>query len=235
MWQLIAIAYVTTGLELALFTRASAVIKESIIISGIADGSNTVWIVTTFRVAVYFAYVVSWPISVPRIFLKKNAGLASHYVGEEKTMFGLFGKKKEPASVMDAFVQSMYGNSPPPKTANLDQAIQIAFDQLLSNRIDKQEISKVATDLYNGPMPYSTHDLAISVALHFFIQPERILLLDGAHMLASMKARQWFEEQSLNIRIFESLSNKLYELYSPARIRQLTNMRLKELGLSPLD
>ena len=45
-------------------------------------------------------------------------------------MFGLFNKKK-PANALDEFIFGVYGNPPPPKRANVNQAIVIASDELL--------------------------------------------------------------------------------------------------------
>ena len=130
-------------------------------------------------------------------------------------MFGLFSKKNQSTTMMDEIINTMYGNPPPPKSAKLDQAIRIAFDELLLNLVSKQDITKIATNLNSGPIPYSTHDLAISIALHFFTQPERISQLREAQMLAKMNAFKWAKEEKLNPMIFDSFENSLYELYKP--------------------
>ncbi|MCI0561097.1 MAG: hypothetical protein MN733_21640, partial [Nitrososphaera sp.] len=68
-------------------------------------------------------------------------------------MFGFF--KKKPGNALDAFIFAVYGNPPPPKTAKLDEAIELAYEQLLMQVISRQEVAKLATDLNAGPIPYS--------------------------------------------------------------------------------
>ena len=82
-------------------------------------------------------------------------------------MFG-FSKKKKPENMAEQFIFAVYGNPPPPKTAKLDEAIQLAHEELLMGVVSREEVAEIATRLYALPTPYSTHDLALSVALNFF-------------------------------------------------------------------
>ena len=61
-------------------------------------------------------------------------------------MFG-FAKKKKPVSVLDQLIFTVYGNPPPPKTAKLDEAIQIAHDELLMGMVNREEVAKLAAEL----------------------------------------------------------------------------------------
>lgn len=54
--------------------------------------------------------------------------------------------------------------------------------------VEQQAVRKQGIDLAEGPIPYSTHDLALSIALNFFKQPEYIPRLFNAQLLARMKA-----------------------------------------------
>ena len=83
-------------------------------------------------------------------------------------MFGF--KKKKPATALDEFIFAVYGNPPPPKRADVEQAIALASDKLLLGVVDQRELRRQAIALAETPIPYSTHDLAVSVALHFFKQ-----------------------------------------------------------------
>ena len=49
-------------------------------------------------------------------------------------MFGLFSKKQKPKTALDQLIFTMYGNPPPPAgRANLDAAVTLAFENILSS------------------------------------------------------------------------------------------------------
>ena len=50
-------------------------------------------------------------------------------------MFG-FGKKKKPKTALDDFITAIYGNPPPPKRANVNEAARLASEELLMGNID---------------------------------------------------------------------------------------------------
>jgi hypothetical protein len=133
---------------------------------------------------------------------------------EKEHMFGLF-KKKKPANALDEFIFAMYGNPPPPKRANLKEAIAIASAELLLGVVAEQEVRELAEDLCSGPIPYSTHDLALSVALNFFRQPEYVPHLWNAQLIARLKAAQWFQEGLAVHLLVASFEDVLYKLYKP--------------------
>jgi hypothetical protein len=131
-------------------------------------------------------------------------------------MFGFF-KKQKPANALDAFIFAVYGNPPPPKRADLEQAISLA-SELLMGAVAEQELRSHAIALNDGPIPYSTHDLALSVALNFFKQPEYIPHLFDAQLLARMTAPQWFQGGLVVRPLAESFEEVLYtryKLYKP--------------------
>lgn len=130
-----------------------------------------------------------------------------------KCMFGIF--KKKPANALDAFIRSVYGNPPPPKTANIKDAIDIAHGELLMDVISKEDIAVKAAELYSGPIPYSTHDLALSVALHFFKQPNLVPELSTPQLMARMKVLEWAQERKVVVPLAQSFEAILYKLYKP--------------------
>lgn len=131
-------------------------------------------------------------------------------------MFGLFGKKKQaPANALDALIVALYGNPPPPKTAKLGDAIQLAHEELLLKLISKEEVTKVAVGLNSGPIPYSTHDLALSVALNFFKDSARVPQLRDAQLTARMAAMGWLTEKKVVPLLVQSFEDTLYKLYKP--------------------
>lgn len=131
-------------------------------------------------------------------------------------MFGLFNKKKKPQNALDELIFAMYGNPPPAKRANVGQAVGIAND-LLMGVIDENEVSRQAIALNDGPIPYSTHDLGLSVALNFFKQPENVPHLFDAQLLARMKMIEWLQEGLVAPMLVQSFESVLYELYKPGQ------------------
>jgi len=128
-------------------------------------------------------------------------------------MFGFFRKKK-PKNALDELIFAMYGNPPPSKRAKVGQAIDIA-NELLLESIDEKEVSRQAIALNEGPIPYSTHDLGISIALNFFQQPENVSQLFDAQLLARLKVIEWLEQGLVAPMLVQSFENTLYRLYKP--------------------
>ncbi len=131
-------------------------------------------------------------------------------------MFGLFSKKKKPQNALDEFIFAVYGNPPPAKRAHVGKAVEIA-SELLVGVIDEKEVSRQAIELNDGPIPYSTHDLALSVALNFFKQPEKIPQLFEAQLLARMKMLEWLENGLVAPMLVQSFENVAYKLYKPGQ------------------
>lgn len=77
-------------------------------------------------------------------------------------MFSIFKKKP---SAMDATVAAIYGPDAK-RTAVLSEATRIAHAELLDRQVSYVSLSEIGSELLNGPMPYSTHDLAVSIALN---------------------------------------------------------------------
>lgn len=130
-------------------------------------------------------------------------------------MFGFFKKKTGPANALEAFIFAVYGNPPPPKTARPEEAAQIACEDLLMGFVSKEEVAKLATEINAGPIPYSTHDLALSVALNFFKQPDLVPRLRDAQLLARMKALDWLQQRKVVPPLVQSFEEVLYKLYEP--------------------
>ena len=130
-------------------------------------------------------------------------------------MFGFFKKKPaQPANALEAMIFAIYGNPPPPKRANLEQAITLA-SELLMGVVTGEQLRTHAIALNDGPIPYSTHDLALSIALNFFKQPELIPHLFEAQLCARMTALQWFQDGLLVGPLAKSFGEVLYTRYKP--------------------
>jgi hypothetical protein len=129
-------------------------------------------------------------------------------------LFDLFSTKKKPETAMDVFIKAMYGDPPPPKRAKLSEAIDLAND-LLMGEVPEREIASLATQLNSGPIPYSTHDLALSVSLNFFKDPARISRLGTAQLMARMSMIEWLQEKKVAPLLVQSVEDTLYKLYKP--------------------
>ncbi|MEW6675874.1 MAG: hypothetical protein AB1348_07750 [Nitrospirota bacterium] len=125
--------------------------------------------------------------------------------------------KKKPTNLLDELIFSVYGNPPPPKTAKVDEAIEIAYKELLIGIVSKEDVTKLATDLNAGPIPYSTHDLALSVALHFFKQPDLVPRLGDAQLIARFKALKWSQQGKVVPPLVQIFEDILYNLYKVRR------------------
>ena len=129
-------------------------------------------------------------------------------------MFG-FSRKKKPANVLDEFIFAVYGNPPPPKRANLQEATCLASEDLLMDNVAESDVRAVAQDLSSGPIPYSTHDLALSIALNFFKRPDYLSRLQLAQMLARLKMMEWLQAGLVAPVLVRSFEDVLYKLYKP--------------------
>ena len=129
-------------------------------------------------------------------------------------LFDMFGGKKKPESALDGLIKAMYGDPPPPKRAKLSQAIVLA-NELLMGRVSERDITNLATQLDSGPIPYSTHDLALSVALNFLKQPERIPTLVEAQINTRVTMLGWYEEKKVAPMLVQTVEDTLFKLYQP--------------------
>jgi len=128
-------------------------------------------------------------------------------------MFG-FGKKK-PETLLDKFIFAVYGNPPPPKRANVGEAISLAANELLAGTVDEESVREQALALSSGPIPYSTQDLALATALHFFKQPQLVPHLGEAQLMARMNAMQWLQQGLAVPVLVKSFEDTLYTMYKP--------------------
>jgi len=126
-------------------------------------------------------------------------------------MFGFF--KKRLPTALDALIRVSYGDRPPAKSANLADASRIAHKDLLLEKISASEVQGCAKGLFDGPMPYSTHDLAVSISLNFFKNPELLNRLKGAQLNARIKVADWAREGKVVRLIAETFEAVLHNRY----------------------
>ena len=128
-------------------------------------------------------------------------------------MFGLF-KKKQP-TMADALIRTIYGPNPPRKSADLERSITIAHEDLLFERVPLSEVKEKASGLLKGPIPYSTHDLAVSTALGFFNNPEYVPALQECQIPARLRVLNWAKDGKVVKPFALSFENVLYRVYKP--------------------
>ena len=129
-------------------------------------------------------------------------------------MFGLFSKKQKPKTAIDSLIFTMYGNPPPPAgRANLDEAVNLAFDDLFGGLIEMELVREHTTELHAGKIPYTTHDLALSTATYFFKDVKYISKLRAVQVFARLEALQWCQSGLLHKELLRVFENDLYKLY----------------------
>lgn len=130
---------------------------------------------------------------------------------------------------MDAMIRVAYGDRPPTKSANLADASRIAQKELLLDKISASEVQGCAKGLFDGPMPYSTYDLAVSVSLNFFKNPELLVLLKGAQSNARIKVAGWAKEGKVVRLIAETFEKILHNRYQGIAVTPGENESEKNL------
>ena len=118
----------------------------------------------------------------------------------------------------------------------------MANTELLLKIVDYSEVVQQTRELASGPIPYSTHDLALSVAMHFFKLPNYMAALSSAQMLARVKMLEWLQAGLVAPLLVKGFEDVLYRLYKPRKptaydlIRNLVKARIRRsptIGLSP--
>lgn len=136
-------------------------------------------------------------------------------VKESRAIFGWF-KRKQPETHMDAFIKAAYGDKTK-NTANLSEAIALANGQLLQGKFDLREITGLATQLNDSPIPYSTCDLAASVALGLLkkVPMDARKGLMEVQLTARLTVVTWMKEGKVAPLLAEAFENTLYKDYHP--------------------
>lgn len=143
-------------------------------------------------------------------------------------MFGFLKKQRQP-STLDQIARAMYGDQK--KTADVQQAVHLAMD-LLAGAFDRAELARIADQLNSGPMPYSTHDLAVSVALNRFksVAPDDRHTLFSVQLKARMTVFSWFKDGQVHQMLAQAFEDTLYRDYKP--IQHVSHAT--KVGLDPI-
>lgn len=128
-------------------------------------------------------------------------------------MFGIF-KKKQPTA-LDGVIRAIYGDHPPKKTADLERAVTIAHEDILCDLVTLAEVRDVARGLLASPIPYSTHDLAVAVALSFFKKPEHFNSLKDVQLAARLRVLNWMKDGKVARGVTKIFEDTLYTAFKP--------------------
>lgn len=124
-------------------------------------------------------------------------------------------KQTKPKTAFDSLIHALYGDNPPPRTAILSDSIQIAHDDLLLGVIPLKEVTEVAKTQFESGIPYSTYDLAFSVALYFFKQHPVKQELFMAQLEATLILGDAVVDGRLNPVLAESFQSYTYTAFHP--------------------
>lgn len=124
-------------------------------------------------------------------------------------------KASKPTTAFDSLIHALYGDNPPPRTAILSDSIQIAHDDLLLGVIPLKEVREVAKTQFESGVPYSTYDLAFSIALYFFKERPVKQDLFMAQLASISILGDAVVGGKLNPILAESFQNYTYTAYHP--------------------
>jgi hypothetical protein len=124
-------------------------------------------------------------------------------------------KVSKPNTAFDSLIHALYGDNPPPRTAILSDSIQIAHDDLLLGVIPLKEVTEVAKTQFESGIPYSTYDLAFSIALYFFKEHPVKQDLFMAQLASISILGDAVVDGKLNPTLAESFQNYTYTVYHP--------------------
>ena len=96
-----------------------------------------------------------------------------------------FFRKKPKTTALDVVIHAIFG-SDRKKTADIKAAARLAFADLLMGQISLEEVQLRTQQNFDSPLPYSTHDLALSVAQHFLSKPENKSKFREVQLVARM-------------------------------------------------
>lgn len=93
------------------------------------------------------------------------------------------------------------------------EAATLAADELLGGTYNEHTLVRIATDLNEPRMSYSTHDLAATVALKIL---KNVSPPQRQDALARMTVREWFREGKVTPALVQAFENTPYSLDEPS-------------------
>ena len=180
------IIYIPLGMFIVFLTKARETIRD-------VNVDKAIFIKRlAYYTIVYLAGILLWPLFLNSWFSNKT--------NDRRTLLDDFS---------DA-VNSAGTNS---SKLNLNSAVDLAYELLLAEAINKDEIRAQASELIKTSINYSTKDLALVVSLYFFMKPEMKDTLFEAQLMARLALQEWIQEKSVNLIIAKTFEDKLYTIF----------------------
>jgi len=119
----------------------------------------------------------------------------------------------KPKNALEEMIVAMYGNPPPDKSAVLSDSIDMAHEELLLNIVDKSKVELVGKGLFSSPIPYTTKELALAIAMNFLKDGATKEQMFEAQLMTRAKMVEWLTEHAVNSKLVDSFESILYKIY----------------------
>jgi cytochrome bd-type quinol oxidase subunit 2 len=184
--------YVPVGMIIVLLTSAREAVQDEAV-------NKAVWAKrTAYYTIIYLGGILLWPLFLNSWF--SGPGMVEPIsVGSAN-------------SALNEFIRTAYGDSAK-RTASLTESVELAYQSLLGGVVDKADIRSKAVELLQSSIPYSTPDLAISVALNFYKRDELTESLSGAQIGARVQLMEWLQNGTVNAVLAKAFEATLYEKF----------------------
>lgn len=157
----------------------------------------------------------SWIIDLVQVIVLIVSSLLTVFTLSPSARNKLFQFKNSSTkrTALDNFIELAYGKNPPKKSAQKKEAVDLAYSSLLNKVVPYNEIEALAVQLMRSPIPYSTHDLALSLALNFYKKAEYFELLIEYQISARMHNINWHQDGKTNKLLSQIFEENLYKIY----------------------
>ena len=180
------IIYIPLGMFIVFLTKARETIRD-------VNVDKAIFIKRfAYYTIVYLAGILLWPLFLNSWF--------SNNTNDKRTL-------------LDDFSDAVNSGSTNSSKLNLNSSVDLAFELLLAESINKDDVRAQASELIKTSINYSTKDLALVVALYFFMKPEMKDTLFEAQLMARLTLQEWIQEKSVNLIIAKTFEDKLYKLF----------------------
>jgi len=156
------------------------------------------WKFLAFDVTLRFLVVAGWPVLV--------LAARRHEIAQ---------RAERPRSAINGLIGITYDAPPAREGVNFEAARRLCSEVLLGGVVPVEQVHEVVEQLGNGPMLYSTHDLAAVSALNIFqnADPGRRKELKDIQFHSRLILSQWLSERKVAPLIAWAFEEALYKMY----------------------
>ena len=198
---------VGTILGLIIFFGTAALPFGAFLDAGVSFyGAHAAW-----HWPVWQAALLSFPFAIVGVAFGGVASLSRAF--SRKSVKSVGAKRSRTA--MDAIIAATYGNKRKTQPADLKQSIFVAHEMLLCRAVPLVDVEQLARDLYDGPMPYSTLDLAVATSLAFYKKTDFFPALEPYQMMARLHVLNWVKDGKILPLLAKAFEDTLYREYKP--------------------